>query len=188
MTYVDEFGYEWEREVAYAGAGLKLACPAPIGGRIVSLLIRGAARDGIEYTTSAGTPGLPWPPDPTWLDYAEICECETCAGRLVGATVAELRAKVDDISSDYTTNEDTFFLRYLESARDVIEQESRQLRYSIRRDISAFTDTYVRARRQVAVRYDSSFQEVVDVRVVFPDNDDTSYPATIAGARAALRG
>jgi hypothetical protein len=187
MVYVDEFGDVWEREVSYVGAGLKLACPAPIGGRIVSLLIR-AFRDEIEYQVFPGAPGLPWPPDPTWIDYGEICNCETCAGRLVGATVEELRAEVDDISSDDTSNADTFFLRYLESARDVIVRESRLLRYSISRDISTFTDTYVRPGRQVAVRYGDSFNEVEQVQVVFPRNDDTPYPATIAGARAALAG
>jgi predicted NBD/HSP70 family sugar kinase len=173
-----------DREVAYAGAGLKLTCPAPIGGRVVSVLIRGGG-DEIAYQVSAGAPVLPWPPGPTWT--GERCQCETCAGRVVGATVEELRAKVDDMDSDYMTNVDTFFLRYLESARDVIVREAQYLRYGIQRDISTFTDTYVRAGRQVAVRYDDSFQEVTEVRVVYPRTDE-SYPGAIAGALAALRG
>ena len=110
--------------VAYFGAGLKLACPAPIGGRVVSLLIRRGG-DEITYQASAGAPGLPWPPDPTWTEYGERCQCQTCEGRLVGATVEELREKIDDMDSDYTVNEDTFFLHYLESARDVVVRKHR---------------------------------------------------------------
>lgn len=102
----------------------------------------------------------------------------------MGTTVDELRAKVDDMDSDYTTNEDTFFLHYLETARDVVVREAQNHRYGIRRDTS--TDTYARAGRQVAVRYDDSLQQVEEVKVAYPRTDE-SYPATIAGALAALR-
>jgi hypothetical protein len=172
--------------VAYAGAGLKLACPATIGGRVVSVLIR-AGGDEITYQASAGAPGLPWPPDPTWTEYGERCQCQTCEGRLVGATVEELREKINDMDSDYKVNEDTFFLHYLESARDVVVREAQVLRYGIQGDISTFADTYVRAGRQVAVRYDRSFQQVEQVMGVLSPSDGP-YPATIAGAVAALRG
>jgi hypothetical protein len=176
-----------DRGTAYAGAGLKLQCPAPIGGRVVSLLLR-AGGNAITYVVSQGVPGLPWPPDPTAVEYGERCQCATCEGRLVGATVEELRAKVDDMDSDYTTNEDTFFLRYLESARDVVVREAQNHRLGIHRDVSTSTDTYVRPNRQVAVRYDPSLQAVEEVRIVVPRNTDESYPATIAGALAALQG
>jgi hypothetical protein len=187
MGYIDEDGTRWEREVTYVGAGLKLACPAPIGGRTVSVLIRGGG-DEITYQVSEGAPRLPWPPDPTWTEYGERCGCETCAGRLVGATVDELRAEVDAITADPGALEDTYLrLRYLESARDIIVREAQNLRYGIQRGISTFTDTYARAGRQVAVRYDDAFQEVEEVRIAFPRTEE-SYPATIAGALAALRG
>lgn len=99
-------------------------------------------------------------------------------------------AHVDEFGDEWereVSNLDTFFLRYLESARDVIVRESQQHRYSISRDVSTFTDTYVRPGRQVAVRYDKSLDEIEEVRVVVPHNDDSEYPATIAGARDALR-
>ena len=105
----------------------------------------------------------------------------------MGATVEELREKIDDMDSDYTVNEDTFFLHYLESARDVVVREAQALRYGIQRDISTFADTYVRAGRQVAVRYDRSFQQIEQVMSVLSPSDGP-YPATIAGAVAALRG
>jgi hypothetical protein len=177
-----------DRGVDYVGAGLKLACPAAIGGSVVSLLLRTTRGDEIRYVASAGAPALPWPPDPTWTEYGERCQCQTCEGRLVGATVAELRAKVDDMDTDYATNEDTFFLHYLESARDAVVREAQNHRYGIQRDISSSTDTYVREGRQVAVRYDSSFEQVEEVGVVLPPTSDESYPATIAGALAALAG
>jgi hypothetical protein len=82
--------------------------------------------------------------------------------------------------------EDTYTLRYLESARDLVIREAQNLRYGIHRDISTFTDTYARGARRVAVRYDDSLQQVEDVTVVRPLTDE-SYPATIAGALAALR-
>jgi hypothetical protein len=65
-------------------------------------------------------------------------------------------------------------------------REAQNHRYGIQRDISTSTDTYARAARQVAVRYDDSLQEVEEVGVVYPRTDE-SYPATIAGALAALR-
>ena len=61
------------------------------------------------------------------------------------------------------------------------------MRYGIRRNISTFTDTYVRTTRRVEVQYDDSLEDVVAVRVGVPPTDE-SYPATIAGAIAALRG
>jgi hypothetical protein len=131
-------------------------------------------------------PALPWPPDETLADYGERCACDTCEGRLVGATVDELRAYVDKMDSDYLTNEDTYFLRYLETARDLVVREAQLHRYGIYRDISTGTDTYVRADRRVAVRYDASLQEVLEVGTVRPSPEE-SYPATIAGSLAALR-
>jgi hypothetical protein len=176
-----------EREVAYMGAALKLACPASVGGRVVSTLYR-TGGGGIQYQVEgSGAPGLPWPPDPTWTEYGERCRCETCAGRLVGAAVDELHAVMNGIHGDTAVNWDTYFLRYLESARDAIVREAQGLRYGIHRDISTFTDTYVRVDRRVAVRYADSFQEVEEVRIVLPPvRSDESYPATIPGAVAAL--
>ena len=120
------------RGTAYVGAGLKLQCPAGIGGSVVSLLLRSGG-DEIRYVASNGAPALPWPPDPTSTEYGERCQCQTCEGRLVGATVEELRAKVNDMDSDYATNEDTFFLRYLETARDAVVREAQNHRYGIRK-------------------------------------------------------
>ena len=169
------------------GAALKLACPASVGGRVVSILYR-TGGGGIQYQVAgSGIPGLPWPPDPAWTEYGERCQCETCGGRLVGATVDELYAVVNGIHAGTAVNWDTYFLRYLESARDVIVREAQSLRYGIHRDISTFTDTYVRDDRRVAVRYDDSSQEVKEVRVVLRRSDE-SHPATIPQAVAALRG
>jgi hypothetical protein len=88
-----------DRGTSYVGAGLKLQCPAPIGGRTVSLLLRTSGHE-IRYVASQGAPALPWPPDETLADYGERCGCDTCEGRLVGATVDELRAYVDKMDSD----------------------------------------------------------------------------------------
>ncbi|WAJ43124.1 hypothetical protein OK015_18055 [Mycobacterium sp. Aquia_216] len=175
-----------DRGTSYVGAGLKLECPAPIGGRTVSLLLR-TSGDEIRYVPSQGAPGVPWPPDPTQMDYGERCGCDTCEGRLVGATVEELRAYVDRMDSDYLMNEDTYFLRYLETARDLVVREAQLHRYGIYRDISTRTDTYVRADRRVAVRFDDSLQVIEEVGTVRP-GPEVSYPTTIAGAAAALRG
>jgi hypothetical protein len=65
-------------------------------------------------------------------------------------------------------------------------REAQLHRYGIYRYISTGTDTYVRADRRVAVRYDASLQEVLEVGTVRPSPEE-SYPATIAGSLAALR-
>ena len=122
-----------DERVAYVGIKLKLACPAPVNGRIVSTLIR--VGDEINYQVEgSGVPELPWPPDPASADYGERCSCETCEGRLVGAPVEELRDVISDIHGDYAVNQDTYFLRYLESARDLIVREVQMQRYTIQRD------------------------------------------------------
>lgn len=174
-----------DREVQYVGAGLKLACPAPVGGEIVSVLVRGGG-DAITYQIPGG-PRLPWPPDPTLTEYGEPCFCQTCAGRLVGAGVEELRMELAGIAADPAALEDTYELGYLESARDVVVRASQQERYGLHRNIATFTDTYERTGRRVAVRYDPSLQEVEEVTVVAPPTGEF-YPATIAGALTALRG
>lgn len=97
-----------DERVAYVGIKLKLACPAPVNGRIVSTLIR--VGDEINYQVEgSGVPELPWPPDPASANYGERCSCETCEGRLVGAPVEELRDVISDIHGDYAVNQDTYF-------------------------------------------------------------------------------
>jgi hypothetical protein len=187
MVDVDGSGDEWERKITYAGVALKLKCPSAVGGQIVGALTR-IGGDGIEYLVAgSGVPELPWPPDPTWTVYGERCFCPECGGRLVGATVEEFRSEVNRIDDDPTVNVDTFFLRYLESARDVTVRKARGLRYAIQRDTSTFTDTYLRRGRQVTVSYDGSFQEIIQVTVVRPETGE-SYPSTLAGALTALAG
>lgn len=59
MGYLDEFGTEWTREIAYVGVALELECP---DGNVVSLLIRTGG--DIQYQVAgSGAPGLPWPPE-----------------------------------------------------------------------------------------------------------------------------
>jgi hypothetical protein len=174
-----------DREVEYVGAGLKLECPAPIS-EIVSVLFRGGG-NAITYKVP-GSQRLPWPPDPTQVDYGEPCLCDVCGGRLVGATVEELRDEIAAISSNPAELENTYTLRYQETSRDLVIRAARNSRYGFHRDISTFTDTYVGTTRRVAVRYDGGTgQEVVAVNVVQPPNEG-EYPASIAGALAALRG
>lgn len=184
MPFTDELGDEWKREVEYVGAHLKLSCP---DGTIVSILSRDGGGGPIRYHVARSScPDLYWPPDPTNTHYGERCPCERCVERLVGATVDELRAEVNALHDAVAENRDTYFLRYLESARDVIEREAQSRRCAFHRDASAFTDTYIGlTRRQVIVRYDKSFREVEHVAVM-PATE--SYPGTLAGALAALRG
>lgn len=188
MAYVDEFGTEWEREVAYVGALLKLQCPAPVEGQVVSLLIR-VGSGNIEYQVAgSGASPLRWPPDPTWTEYGERCHCGTCAGRLVGASIDELRADMVAMNAVVTSNEDTYRkLRYLESARDVVVREAQNLRYGILRNTVTHIDTYVQAQRRVEVQYDGSFQGIEAVKVLLGRQPGQSYPATIAGAVGALQ-
>lgn len=185
MPFIGELRTEWGRQTKHVSAWLKLSCPA---GTIVSHLNRGRGL-GITYSVeeSAGPgPQLLWPPDPTSTHYGERCSCYSCFGRLVGATVDELRAELVAIRSAPTVNEGTSELRYLESARDVIEREAQSQRYVFHRNISSFTDTYVKWARRVIVRYDGSFQgEVAEVTVEPPTE---SYPPTLVGAVDALRG
>jgi hypothetical protein len=129
-------------DIAYVGALLKLACP---GGEIASRLIC-TGGDDIQYQIEgSNAPPLPWPPDPTCTDYTEICSCAVCGGRRVGERIDVLRAVMDEIHSDPNVNVDTYFLNYLERARDIIEHEALLGKYAIRRRISTFTDTYVRS-------------------------------------------
>lgn len=185
VPFVDEFGTAWEREVAYVGGLLKLQCPAPVGGQVVSTLIR-VGSGNIEYQVAgSGAPPLTWPPDPTWIEYGGRCRCETCAGRLVGATVDELRAEIDAMNAVVTSNVDTYLdLRYLESARDLIVREAQNLHYGIHRTTQA--DKYLRRERRVEVQYDGSFQDVEAVKVLVPETAE-SYLPSIAGAVAALQ-
>jgi hypothetical protein len=115
---------------AYVGAGPKLqmrGCHRT--QRRQSFLPTGG--DEIRYVASIGAPALPWPPDPAWTEYGTRCQCQTCEGRVVCATVEELRAKVDDMDGDNATNKDTFLLRYLESARDAVVREAQNHRYAM---------------------------------------------------------
>ena len=183
MPFIDEFGDEWERETEHVGAWLKLSCPA---GTVVSYLIQSGGGDITYRVEGSGGLQLPWPPDPTDNHYGERCPCHECLGRLVGATVDELQAEVNAIHNAPTVNEDTYVLRYLESARDMIEREAQNERYAFQRHIPTLTDTYVCPTWRVNVRYDGSFQgEVADVTVEPPTE---SYPPTLLGALHALRG
>lgn len=102
MPYIDEFGTEWEREHEHVGAWLKLSCPV---GTIVSRLIRTGGGGPIRYRVEGSIgPDIHWPPDPTSTHYGERCPCDVCVGRLVGATVEELRAEVDAIHSASVTS------------------------------------------------------------------------------------
>lgn len=172
--------------VAYVGIRLTLVCPAPVGGRTVSTLIR--VGEDINYQVEgSGVPEQPWPPDPPAVDYGERCSCPTCEGRLVGAPIEELRDVISALQADLAVNQDTYLdLRYIESARDFIIREVQRQRYTIQRDLPTFTDRYVKTSRTVSVRYDGSFQgEVAEVTV---EPSGGPYPNTITGAVAALRG
>lgn len=183
MPFNDKLGDEWERKHEHVGARLKLSCP---DGTIVSRLVRGGGGP-IRYRVEGSiAPDLYWPPDPTNTHYGERCPCERCVGRLVGATVDELRAEVNALHDAVAAGTDTYFLRYLESAREVIEREAQSRRYAFHRDVSTATDIYLGpTRRQVTVHYDRSFGEVEHVAIV-PATE--SYSPTLAGALAALRG
>jgi transposase len=75
-----------------------------------------------------------------------------------------------------------------DAARSVAEVAAAHgVSWPIHRRIDTFTDTYVRAERRVEVRYDSTFKEVVEVKVVLPATAGT-YQATIVDALDALRG
>jgi len=150
VSFVDEFGTVWEREVTYVGAKLDLYCPAPVAER-VSILIH-THGDHIGYQVAgSGAPELPWPPDPTATEYGEICHCQTCAGRMVGASVEELRNAVKAVSDKPEGNVHVHQLEYLESERDVIVRAAQNLHYGIHRNTTTHTETYVRWERRVEV-------------------------------------
>lgn len=185
VSFVDEFGTVWEREVTYVGAKLDLYCPAPVAERI-SILIH-THGDHIGYQIAGSdAPELPWPPDPIATEYGEICHCQTCAGRLVGASVEELRNVVKAVSDKPEGNVHVHQLEYLESERAVIVRAAQNLHYGILRNTANHIDTYVRGQRRVEVRYDESFQDVAAVKVILPLTGG-AYPATIAAAVAALQ-
>lgn len=100
---------------------------------VVSTLIR-VGGDIAYQVAGSDTPELPWPPDPTSVEYGEICHCQTCAGRLVGASVEELSNAVSALHGKPIGNVHVHQLEYLESARDVIVREAMDLHYGIRRN------------------------------------------------------
>lgn len=126
-------------------------------------------------TTPETHPPLPWPPDPGSDVYGERCPCEMCCGRLVGDTVAAIRAEAEAMASTMKVNQDTYQLRYLESARDAIVREAQLGGYGISRGFDhhhnshPLTETYLLASRRVSVRYTNDFQgEVEGVSVWCP--------------------
>jgi hypothetical protein len=183
--YVDEDGIEWESKISYVGVGLKLECP---NGNYVSVII-GSAADGaaLRYQVLATRhPALRWPPHPDSTEYGERCPCDDCVGRLVGDTVAAIRAEANEIQATTKSHEDTYTLRFLEPARDVILREAQLKGCGIDFDPSTSTESYVSPGRYVAVRYDPQ-GEVEDVTMAIPRSGE-EYPSTLAGALAALRG
>jgi hypothetical protein len=145
-------------------------------------------------------PPLPWPPLPDSDVYGERCPCDGCVGRLVGDTVSAIQAEALAMQATMKVNQDTYNLRYLESAHDVIVRQA-QLRgygiiregqlghYGIHHHDGAFAETYVAMTRRVIVGYDDDFQEVEHVTVWLPASTQPpdTYPDTLAGALAALR-
>ena len=91
---------------------------------------------------------------------------------------------MNKLHSASTVNEDTYPLRRLESAREVLEPEATGNGYQVQRNTASFADTYVRPTRCVIVEYDESFGEVEHVAVEPPNE---SYRVTLAGALDALR-
>jgi hypothetical protein len=178
---------------AHLGVGLKLDCPS---GNYVSF-ITGLGSPNLHYqvVTTESHPPLPWPPDPNNDVYGERCPCQVCVGRLVGDTVAAIQAEADAQESSLKVNEDTYWLRYLESARDVVVREAQLGGYGISRGVdfrhnaAPTTETYLLASRRVSVRYDANFQEVEGVAVWLPvsTTGQPTYPGTLAGALEALR-
>lgn len=183
-------------QTAHFGVGLKLDCP---NGKYVSF-ITGVGSPNLAYQVVSHAPEthppLPWPPVPDSVEYGERCPCGVCVGRLVGDTVAAIRSEADAIQGTMKVNEDTYQLRYLESARDFIVREAQLGGYGISRgydthhNVAPSTETYLVSTRRVAVRYDDSFQEVEEVSVWLPVSTQPpeKYPDTLAGAVAALRG
>jgi hypothetical protein len=182
--YVDEFGDKWETKVAHFRVGLKLECP---NGKELSFVTGTGGQNLVYQILATGHAALPWPPDPASTEYGERCGCDECVGRLVGDTVDAIRAEANAIQATMKSNEDTYTLRYLESARDVILREVQLMGYGIHRDIPSSTDTYVGSPRRVAVRYDDSFEEVKEATVTVLGSQTESHPGTLAGALAALR-
>jgi hypothetical protein len=185
--YIDEFGDKWDSKVAHFGVALKFECP---NGKYVST-VTGLGSQGMSYQVlPTGHPPLPWPPDPHSTEYSERCRCDVCAGRLVGDTVAAIIAEADEIHATMKSNEDTYTLKFLESARELIFREAQLGGYGINHNPVICTDIYVGATRRVHVLYNPSFQEVEAVTVSMPGSDlePEEYPDTVAGAVAALRG
>lgn len=182
-------------QTAYVGVGLKLDCPA---GRYVSF-ITGMGSPSLTYQVVwiPGQPSLPlpWPPLPGSAVYGERCPCDECCGRLVGDTVAAIEAEARGVQATMKVNEDTYNLRYLESAREAIIRQAQFGGYGIihgkdaRANEVAFTETYVTPERRVSVQYDDELEEVEQVTAWLPvsTQPQPTYPNTLAGALAALR-
>jgi hypothetical protein len=180
---------------AYVGVGLKLDCP---NGKYVSV-ITGMGSPNLHYQVLTRAPDvhtpLAWPPIPGSADYGEQCPCDVCVGRLVGDTVAAIQAEANQIQGTMRVNQDTYQLRYLESARDVIVREAQLVGYGIMRgfdvhhNVAPTTETYLLASRRVSVRYDDASEEVKEVTVWLPVSTvaPPTYPGTLAGALTALR-
>jgi hypothetical protein len=180
---------------AHVGVGLKLDCP---NGKYVSF-ITGMGVPNLTYQVviNAQThPPFPWPPDPDSAVYGERCPCDVCCGRLVGDTVDAIQAEALAVQSTMTVNDDTYMLRYLESARDVIVREAQLKGCGIIKGrgargnpASPLTETYATSTRRVEVRYGERFQEVEEVTVWLPVSTEPqpTYPDTFAGALAAMR-
>lgn len=161
--------------------------------------ITGLGSPNLHYQVVTKTPDvhppLPWPPDPVSDVYGERCPCAVCVGRLVGDTVAAIQAEVAAQQGSMKVNEDTYWLRYLEAARDVVVRKAQLGGYGIIRGFdhhhnpNPSTETYLRGSRRVSVRYDASFWEVEDVSVWLPVSTASrpTYPGTLAGALEALR-
>lgn len=180
---------------AHLGVGLKLDCP---NGKYVSI-VTGLGSPNLHYQVVTRAPDvhppLPWPPDPASAVYGERCPCAVCLGRLVGDTVAAIQVEADAQQNSMKVNQDTYQLRYLESARDAVVREAQLVGYGIQQGFDhhhraePFTDTYLLASRRVSVRYDANFEEVNEVSVWLPTDavPHPTYPSTLAGALQALR-
>jgi hypothetical protein len=183
-------------QTAHVGVGLKLDCP---NGKYVSFITgMGIPNLTCQLVTNPQThPPLPWPPDPDSAEYGERCPCDVCVGRLVGDTVEAILAEMYAVQTTMQVNEDTYMLRYLESARAVVVREAQLGGYGFIRGrgargnaASPLTETYATSTRRVEVRYGDQFQEVEEVTVWLPapTEPQETYPGTLAGALAALRG
>jgi hypothetical protein len=132
-------------------------------------LRRAAERQGLQLQKSRSR-------DPRAVDYGTYQLVDPSKNTIVASGLqCGYGLGLDDVARELRMGSD----------RDEIQVEAQRSRYQVSRHIATYTDTYAKPTRRVKVRYDKAFREVEQVTV---EGSPKTYPPTLDGAIAALRG